>query len=526
MGFFDNLRGLLQDAKLRAVLVLVIIVVIIGALIGYAKLRLSGRQDNPGNTANQQISVAQSGKDLKFQPGVDVKNPQLEKTIRTADTKGVQQAEQQLGSSYIPSLTSQIPSDCQEEYDKLRKAFEAQQAANEKMQNALQKTQQAIRNMQQQMQAAANKLAAEKQRNAALMANSPQGVIPAGALKVTPEEINNALNQLGTEKGGALGTILPTTMEVKAGKYQPTIIDTSELDNPNMADTKVPADLLKKLEAQGAIDPAALKGKKVITFGDLKSALADKVIGKAGDVLFGVIENTVNSDNASIVFAKITSGPLKGSKLLGNFTPNQNYDKLALTFTTISMPNATRTYAFNGVAIDPDTAEASMATDVNHHYLLRYGTFFAATFLEGLMDALKTEKSRILGSGININVGDNSQSDYSSKDQVLFALGKVGERFNQQLAPIVNKKPTVVVQAGTPVGILLMQDSVFGKPPTKQPSGALFANSTQRPAVDTTGKTHVANQRSLATNKVQDAITTIEKTLPLTNNVQGEKVGA
>ncbi len=515
MGALNNLRSLLQDAKLRAVVVLVAIIAVAGSFIGFVRLKTSDSSAGAGQEQGQTSVTTVGTKDLTFQPGVNIKDPQLEQKIKNQDIKGVEQAGGQLGDSYVPSLASQVPSDCAEEYQKLKAEMDAQKAKNQELANNLNKLQNDMRNSaaklaaeRQQLKDAIEKLQAARQRNASLMANNSQGAsIPDGALKVNEQQISNALNQI-SQQGGALGTVLPTTMEVKAGKYENTIIDTSSLDGAT-GDDQVPPGLLNQLKAQGLINPALLAGQKSLTYNQLDKIMSQKVIGKAGDILIGTIDNTVNSDTTSVVFAHITQGPLSGSKLIGSFQPNSADDKLILNFNTINMPKATHTYGFNGVAIDPDTAEAALATSVDHHYLLRYGTFFAATFLEGLTDALTLEKAGFFGSGIIINPTSNNNSNFSTKDQMVYALGNVGKKATQQLQPVFNRKPTIVVESGTAVGILLTQDVIFGEPPkTAQKGVELLGNNNK------VNKEAEKKANNLQSTTESSAVKLVEKNLP------------
>ena len=55
-------------------------------------------------------------------------------------------------------------------------------------------------------------------------------------------------------------------------------------------------------------------------------------ISKAGDIHVAVLETGVNSDEPSPILAKIVSGPLKGTRLIGSI--NVTGEKVILAFTT------------------------------------------------------------------------------------------------------------------------------------------------------------------------------------------------
>lgn len=176
---------------------------------------------------------------------------------------------------------------------------------------------------------------------------------------------------------------------------------------------------------------------------------------KAGTILFAVLDTGINSDEQSPILATIVqSGPLKGSKLLGQF---QRVDKkVLLNFNTLSVPTMTKSMAINAVAIDPDTARTALASHVDNHYLLRYGTFFASAFLSGLATAIAESGSTTIFQPIGNTTVTNPTTSVGEKG--LIALGNVGQQFASTLGQNFQKPPTITVAAGSAVGILLMAD--------------------------------------------------------------------
>ncbi|MFZ9034974.1 MAG: TrbI/VirB10 family protein [Francisellaceae bacterium] len=109
------------------------------------------------------------------------------------------------------------------------------------------------------------------------------------------------------------------------------------------------------------------------------------VVAKAGDVLFAVLDTQLNSDQPGTpVMATIVGKKFKDAKLLGSF--KLEGEKLVIQFTMMSLPDVDHTISITAYAIDPQTAQNAMASDVDHHYLLRYGSLFASAFLQGFGD--------------------------------------------------------------------------------------------------------------------------------------------
>ena len=182
-------------------------------------------------------------------------------------------------------------------------------------------------------------------------------------------------------------------------------------------------------------------------------------ISKAGTIFYAVLDTGINSDEQSPILATIVHGKYKGSKLLGKF---QRVDKkVVLEFNTMNVPSLERSIPISAYAIDPNTARTAMASDVNNHYMLRYGMLFASSFISGLGDAISSSGST------TITLGDNSTSTQNptldTKEKLLSALGDVGNAFGDATSGFIDTPPTVKVDAGSTIGLLLMKDLTVPK---------------------------------------------------------------
>ena len=178
---------------------------------------------------------------------------------------------------------------------------------------------------------------------------------------------------------------------------------------------------------------------------------------KAGTILFAVLDTGINSDEQSPILATVVQGKLAGAKLLGNFQRVEK--KVILQFGVLNVPHVSTSIGINAVAIDPDTAHTVLATNVDSHYLLRFGSMFASSFISGLGQAIQTS-----GSATTTTIGTGGVSQQNTFPQLnttqkaLVALGNVGQQIGNMLSPIFNTPPTVEVKSGTSMGILIMSD--------------------------------------------------------------------
>lgn len=174
---------------------------------------------------------------------------------------------------------------------------------------------------------------------------------------------------------------------------------------------------------------------------------------KAGTILFATLDSEVNSDENTPVMATVVQGPLKDSKLLGNL---QRVDKkVLLQFSVLSVPKLTNSISVNAVAIDPNTAKTALASKVDNHYMLRYGTMLATSFVGGLSEAIQGSggQTQITSLGTTTNF-----PEIGFTKQLIVALGKMGKQVGTAMSPNINMPPTVKVNSGSSIGLLLIAD--------------------------------------------------------------------
>jgi len=178
---------------------------------------------------------------------------------------------------------------------------------------------------------------------------------------------------------------------------------------------------------------------------------------KAGDILFAVLDTAVNSDEPGPVLATIVSGKLRGSRLIGSLNRPQNAETVVLNFTTLSVPKLNKTISVNAIAIDPKTARIALSSNTDRHVLERYGTLFAASFMQGFGNALQSEGTQVfVDNGTGTTVVDRAERSLGRN--ALVALSTVGRRWANLAQPTFNRPPTVEVYSGTNLGILFSSD--------------------------------------------------------------------
>jgi type IV secretory pathway VirB10-like protein len=174
---------------------------------------------------------------------------------------------------------------------------------------------------------------------------------------------------------------------------------------------------------------------------------------RPGDLLYAIVETGVNSDVPSAVMATVASGPYKDARLLGRFQRFE--ERLVLTFSRIILPTG-EDIQLEAFAVDPATSEASVATSVNTHFFSRWGGLIAASFLEGIGTARRYSGAQSTTFGGVDSSDQMVWNNYSTADQAWIAAGKVGERAARIFERGFDRPPTVYLEQGTAIGVLVL----------------------------------------------------------------------
>lgn len=175
---------------------------------------------------------------------------------------------------------------------------------------------------------------------------------------------------------------------------------------------------------------------------------------KPGDLLYAIIDTGVNSDVPSVVMATVAQGKYRNARMLGSF--QRHDERMVLAFTRAILPSG-QSFQIEAYAVDPDTSEASVASSVDTHFFSRWGGLIASAFLEGLGSAKKFSGATSTMYGYGNNASDQMVWDnYSPEDQAWIAAGKVGEKASKIFEKNFDRPPTVYLESGSPVGILIL----------------------------------------------------------------------
>ena len=175
-----------------------------------------------------------------------------------------------------------------------------------------------------------------------------------------------------------------------------------------------------------------------------------KTIVSAGNVSYGQLMNSLNSDVPGPVLVHVLSGPLAGGRAIGKFDMKDEY--LVLEFKRIVKDGVS--YKVDAVALDEATTLTGLNSDVDHHYLARIVLPAAAEFVSGMGEAAsQPESTTTTGSG-GATTTDTAKP--STHEQVLKGVQKSADKISEIIDEGSKMPVTVKLKQGTTMGLLFM----------------------------------------------------------------------
>jgi intracellular multiplication protein IcmE len=204
------------------------------------------------------------------------------------------------------------------------------------------------------------------------------------------------------------------------------------------------------LESQAAQEGASNPGANSPAGGDTTETALNIII-PAGTVEYAQLLIEANSDVPGPIMAQLASGPLAGAKILGSFSNSDQY--LTLNFDTVVVNGVS--YSISAIALNPDTANIGMLTDINHRYMQRIVLPAAAAFIEGFGSAVAQTDSTTVDTSSGTTV--SQESDLNTRQELLKGVAQGAGKLSEILDDQANVEPQLRVRTGTPMGILFLQ---------------------------------------------------------------------
>lgn len=179
----------------------------------------------------------------------------------------------------------------------------------------------------------------------------------------------------------------------------------------------------------------------------------------AGTILYAEMISRANSDAPGPVLARILQGELEGATLIGSFQTVRNalvisFDRMTVR-TTRDGVEVNETVPISTVAVDTSHIGTALATSVDRHLFQKLAIGFTAGFAQGFGNALAESGRTIIRTDGGTVI--ESSLDMKTEEQLLSAGGQAVSEAGNILMDEFGKRPTtVIVESGTPIGILFL----------------------------------------------------------------------
>jgi len=294
----------------------------------------------------------------------------------------------------------------------------------------------------------------------AKLAARVQGQAPSTATPVIGPQQSQQFAQAAAEAAAAAAAAaeqarLERIEQLQAGMNEQAQALVAAWAPPQMQHKEGASETDKKSIAGGV--PGAPGGAPTGPPGSSSGTVQSAPLIKAGTIYFAVLETAVDSDYPDTpVMATIVEGPFKGAKLIGKLNLAQGMDKVSLNFTQMDMESWISTKSVSAFALDPTTARTVMASQVDHHYLERYGAIMAAAFVTGYSSAVTNAGTSTTG----IFGTSTTHGDLSPGNKIAVGVGQIGTSLSSTFQTWINRPTTVKITSGVGIGILFTNEVV------------------------------------------------------------------
>lgn len=167
----------------------------------------------------------------------------------------------------------------------------------------------------------------------------------------------------------------------------------------------------------------------------------------AGRGVYGHSVITTNSDLGTDVLVEIDSGPFAKARISGS--SQMKSEKLVIKFNKLMIGDADP-ISVSGYAVSPKTAETGVASEVREHNLTRIILPAAASFVEGLGNAMMNSNTTNYSNGS----GMSSFTHLNLGEQMGAAAGTMGQQLGQIIQKQTPQQATVLLKQNDGLGII------------------------------------------------------------------------
>jgi len=358
------------------------------------------------------VSVIKSRSDVTGTPGMEPVSPAMEKALKEANAEDVEVA-QRTGSSSLPIPIAPPVGRVEQDEASLSRSNEDPLARWRRIQEERQKREE----LQQQ-----KTLARDQDPNA--------------------EAINNLSTAMAEQMLSILEGKVPTPMQSVTGTDEEAFF-TQQEEKEEARQEKLREQQSQRGEGGSGSGSGGSDADVV------------NIIVPAATIEYAQLMIEANSDVPGPVMAEVMSGPLVGSRLLGDFEVQDEY--LTLSFDTLVIDGVG--YSIDAIALDMNTTLPGVVTDVDHRYFQRIVLPAAAAFIEGMSSAIAdTGGTTVSTSGTTGTSTSTTSGEPDTEEEIFKGIEEAGKTVAEILDDeAAGVEIMVKVAAGTPMGVLFLE---------------------------------------------------------------------
>lgn len=206
-------------------------------------------------------------------------------------------------------------------------------------------------------------------------------------------------------------------------------------------------------ETVSSVDFLEEDEEKIISGNDDDDDEILTILLPAGTIEYAQLMTEATSDAPGPIMAQLVSGPLKGSRLLGDFEVTEE-KYLTLDFSVIVIDGVS--HKMKAVALDPETVSPGLVTEIDHRYFKRVILPAAAAFIEGFGEAVADAGSTTVT--VDGGAAVTATADLGTKEEFFKGIGEATSIVSDFVDEEAKKTHVLVrVAAGTPLGLLFLK---------------------------------------------------------------------
>ena len=223
------------------------------------------------------------------------------------------------------------------------------------------------------------------------------------------------------------------------------------------------AELLSKWQPQAHVvhfvnAPSVAQGPVYEQIGQQPPAqpeVSPEIYYNPGEIVAATVINKLNSDNPGPFIARIHSGPLAGSTLLGCASAGAGGIGITGNFSTLTAPDG-RIFDIQAIALAEQDLSTLLATSVDHKIFNRFVFRPFLHFAKGMADVMISQAGNptVDTSGEEIVIVNTNDNKLQRNEQIGVAVGIAAEEIMRETDNPLMRMPTTHVNQNEVFGVL------------------------------------------------------------------------